>query len=429
LIAARYIQKGEVIFTERALDAAQLGLQQNDGARVCGCQHCFKSLQPISCLLTRVKDKQGDVSSTSSQCLDNLPYPHLWPIRDDGEVISVDCCQADENIIDGNSTNNCDASRFVARKCAKCKAHFCSLPCHVAHNARMGSCCLASAAIAAVYDSLDRPTSTMSRDADDGDEDTISKSTISPVTPPLLLATRLFCALTQQYRKQPTDNKAELLFDRRCVLGQLCGESNDINALEMGEYSVAEDGQYKYSLESAYNALTNALALSESEKQCLALDIFHRICAIAARNCIAVTTKSPFKSYYADLVRKTGRNTPAHKDAISAISRLLGSDDGLTRGMDGLIEDLCAVRTVGLFPLTARMNHSCEPLCELQCQTFVDCRIDVTAKTDIGAGEELTISYIDLGPLAGKSATNTARRRRELQARYLFLCKCVRCID
>ena len=140
MIAARSIQKGEVIFTERALEAAQLG--RCSAARVVrGCQHCFQSLQPISCLRTTQTDGCGKDSQdsgdddASSQCFDDndellLPYPHLWPIvmdGDNGDVLSVDCCQADENVdsIDGKSTNKCDASRFVARKCVKCKVRAC----------------------------------------------------------------------------------------------------------------------------------------------------------------------------------------------------------------------------------------------------------------------------------------------------------------
>lgn len=403
LITTRFIRKGEVIFTEQAFEAAQLlapSAETADGSRVRGCQHCFKSLQPITCLT----DGRDDVSSNIS----NLPFPHLWPIDDDSnKVISVDF-QAEKN----PGVTNC-SSPYNVRECVRCKAYFCSLTCHAAHNKRMGSCCIYSAAIAAVLNSLDRPQV--------GEEDSGSSYDL---TPPVVLAIRLFCAITQQHREKRDKHDFH-----QSVFWQLCGGSIDINALEMGESSLTEDGEFTYSFESAYNVLTKVLGFSECEKQHLPLQLFHRICAIAARNCIAVTTKSPFKSYYTDLVRKTGRNTPAHKDAINAISILLGSKDGLIRGMDGLIEDLCAVKTAALFPLTARINHSCDPLCEVQCQTFTDCRIDVTAKVDISAGEELSISYIDLGPLAGKSATNKVRRRRELQARYLFQCKCTRCVD
>jgi len=73
------------------------------------------------------------------------------------------------------------------------------------------------------------------------------------------------------------------------------------------------------------------------------------------------------------------------------------------------------------------MNHSCEPSAEVQSQVFVDNHIDVIALRDIAPGEEITISYINLGKNAGRIATDRVKRMRQLQSRYLFLCDCSLC--
>jgi len=65
---------------------------------------------------------------------------------------------------------------------------------------------------------------------------------------------------------------------------------------------------------------------------------------------------------------------------------------------------------VGLYPLAAMVNHSCRPSCT---QSFVGRDIVFRALRPLAAGEELTISYVDL--LATRQ-----ERRRALQASYFF---------
>lgn len=84
---------------------------------------------------------------------------------------------------------------------------------------------------------------------------------------------------------------------------------------------------------------------------------------------------------------------------------------------------------VALFSLTARINHSCDPRAEVRSEEFVDCRIDLVAKREILAGEEITISYINVGRTAGGSARDRTRRMRELRAKYLFECDCALCTE
>ena len=93
------------------------------------------------------------------------------------------------------------------------------------------------------------------------------------------------------------------------------------------------------------------------------------------------------------------------------------------------IHSQCAVQIAALFTLTARINHSCDPCAELRGGEFIDCHVDLIAKRDIRRGEEISISYINLGRTAGRAATDRSKRRRELKARYLFDCDCAKCIE
>ena len=59
---------------------------------------------------------------------------------------------------------------------------------------------------------------------------------------------------------------------------------------------------------------------------------------------------------------------------------------------------------VGIYPLAAMVNHSCEPNA---CQVFRGQRILFKAVRDLAPGDEITISYVDV-------AQPRAERRREL---------------
>ena len=93
------------------------------------------------------------------------------------------------------------------------------------------------------------------------------------------------------------------------------------------------------------------------------------------------------------------------------------------------IHPQCAIQIAALFSLTARINHSCDPCAELRGGEFIDCHVDLIAKRDICKGEEIRISYINLGKTAGRAATDRNKRRRELKARYLFDCDCNKCME
>ena len=77
---------------------------------------------------------------------------------------------------------------------------------------------------------------------------------------------------------------------------------------------------------------------------------------------------------------------------------------------------------VGLFPLHARINHSCQPNASLyfSCAPPERPRVHARLLRNIAAGEEITITYIDL-------FAPRRTRRAELRRRYKFECCCNRC--
>ena len=78
---------------------------------------------------------------------------------------------------------------------------------------------------------------------------------------------------------------------------------------------------------------------------------------------------------------------------------------------------------IGLFPLQATMNHSCEPnvtLVKEEGDEERDGRVVARTTRDVAAGEELCNTYVDV-------TLPVRRRRRELRE-YGFECDCARCV-
>ncbi|CAN0466663.1 unnamed protein product, partial [Ectocarpus sp. 8 AP-2014] len=72
---------------------------------------------------------------------------------------------------------------------------------------------------------------------------------------------------------------------------------------------------------------------------------------------------------------------------------------------------------VGMFPLTAMINHACRPNCTF---VYFGGNLEVRTLEPVSAGTELSVYYIDL-------LQSTAARRQELLTSKHFLCKCSRC--
>jgi len=235
----------------------------------------------------------------------------------------------------------------------------------------------------------------------------------------------MFIAQVQSYRN------GNLTF----LFAGLCGEENDIHSLRLGSVDVDEittTNTGNFTLTKEYGVIADAIKLNESERNNdnLLLHEFHKIAAMAQRNAISLTTASPFRTYYQAMIRNTGgRGSARQQQVASEVAKVLGSENGtLSRDMDRIVEKKCAVKIGGIFTLTARINHSCDPNAEVRGQEYADCNIDIVAKRTIQCGEELCISYVNLGSQPSSSIISRNRRRKELRSRYLFDCQCNRCI-
>lgn len=442
LVATRQILRGEVIYVEQAAVASQIpdscssrnmpcdlagvGTQDDEtnisgrplapqlGGEhfaVRGCQHCFRSLEPassVTCATKLIPKENESTVQPGPSAPASLPQSDLWPILEYkgrswdvvGDVFS--CCRYKRHFAIEQGTG-----RVV---CQQCHALFCSKSCFDAHCNEMGNCCLCSAAVQAMVHQL--------RCNSQGNE------AEAFVQPPLVLASRMFCAAVFKHRSQKSPSD---------LYGGMCGNDSDITPLELGVLEKEQHGEGRqfYSLKEPHAALCRILSLNDEEQlNVFPLSYLHRLAAIAARNSFGVATKSPFSTYYSGLIRSSGgRNTNCHKKFVNKVSIALGSDGSLQRDMDEKVKEKCMVELVAIFTLTARINHSCDPCAEVRSQQFADFNIDLFARRDIAVGEEITISYIDIGRNAGRSASSKHRRMRELKARYLFLCDCSKCTD
>lgn len=300
----------------------------------------------------------------------NLPRPDLWPVAEmdwSSETSTVD-----------------HRGRF---QCRWCDAWFCSRACLKRLQTQLGSCCALRKAAAVVEDQ----------------------------DPAVGLATRMFAMELQQYRTTGSLDGSPLEL--------LCGHANDLTMLEIG---TANDSG-PYTLDDIYAKLIDIWSMTDEEQAVLTSQHFGTLAAAAARNGVNLTTQSPFAVYYAALVHAMGRGSDRHEQIKSEIAQALGAQDGkLARGMDRLADFRVAVDTIGIYSMVAMVNHDCDPNAQIIGQQFVDAHLELVARRDIGIGEQMTISYIGYGP--GMGHKSTERRQRELQAKYLFTCRCSLCL-
>lgn len=78
----------------------------------------------------------------------------------------------------------------------------------------------------------------------------------------------------------------------------------------------------------------------------------------------------------------------------------------------------------GLYSTQSKINHSCVPNAQATFP-YSDHTLALTALTDIVAGEEIVISYLDECSLERSRHS----RQKELRENYLFLCQCNKCLN
>jgi hypothetical protein len=184
----------------------------------------------------------------------------------------------------------------------------------------------------------------------------------------------------------PDDVTDEIGFRR--TLRQLVTESWTLLASVLGQYAPADCPLFQSP--KAYATIVGA---------------FER------RN-VAVQVASPVEEYFLAI---DGMDEGEEKARVTALTApvLDALDASYATAFDG----------IGLFPLQATMNHTCEPnvsLLKEEGEEERDGRVVARLSRDVAQGEELCNAYVDVSlPLR--------RRRRELRE-YGFECMCARCI-
>lgn len=236
--------------------------------------------------------------------------PELWPIAE------YPCCDDDQEANDRFRVY----SSTGRMQCKACHSLFCSQYCRKLFDERMGSCCdCANAVKAAVRMMNPEPHNNYA-----------SNDEISEIQPAIILATRMFVSFLYRYRTAGDQGLGPF--------EGLCGSADDITPLELGLY---ESETRHFTLKTTYNAVCESLKITDNERRYLSQDLFHRLAAIAARNGFAVKTQSPFRPFYAALLRAAGgRQTDRHVALLQQVATALGSTDGtLQRDMDRKVEE------------------------------------------------------------------------------------------
>jgi hypothetical protein len=369
--------------------------------KVRACQNCFKSLEPASCLLSTKDNLPLSELWPIPEYDDNYNNDNKDKDNNNGSVYSIIELNSECN---NNNNNNNKAMMVLHNKsrrvtCQKCNTIFCNRYCAQSYLHTMGSCCRYKRAIEGLimvhhYHNNNIVNSSCYEDdgnTDDGDDDddddddddednSIHKydeeekgehdvpTTVSvgvDIDPVIILATRMFIAQVQQYRNNSynTENSnsnntssssSSSLFD------SLCGEVDDIHSFSLDTCSGVsdEDTLVMLSFQKEYEIITNAIELTQLERSMtmnnnddddnnesllllFSIQSFYKIISIAQRNSISLSTQSPFRTYYQEMIRKSGgRGSDRQQSIVSNIATILGSNDGkLTRNMDKIVEE------------------------------------------------------------------------------------------
>jgi len=119
-------------------------------------------------------------------------------------------------------------------------------------------------------------------------------------------------------------------------------------------------------------------------------------------------------------------STPAEKTIASKLGNdfLVALLARLSQNGFTISDDECQPLGFGLFSNAAMVNHSCAPnmVASFHLTPHHPPSLRMRTVTAVPAGDELTISYIDVG-------ATTAARQEELAKSYCFTCNCNRCGD
>jgi hypothetical protein len=162
------------------------------------------------------------------------------------------------------------------------------------------------------------------------------------------------------------------------------------------------------------------------EQQLFNISIYRSLNGLILRNASTVNPITDIHSFLENLVEKK-------TDLACKILRQMCQSENID------VDDNCSARTLlekivqsnslqslcitgtGILTIHNCMNHSCSPNV-VTMSPYTDHKVRVVALRDIKKGEELCISYID-------EMLDVKARRKALYSKYMFFCKCTRCMQ
>lgn len=173
-------------------------------------------------------------------------------------------------------------------------------------------------------------------------------------------------------------------------------------------------GTFQAQLENLFQGMMQVFSSDPDFQLWLTPDSFKRLFVLIGTNGqgIGTTSVGAWAKRVGDLENLSDVDKKTLEQAI----------DDLYMKMDDYAGQFLNVEGSGLYSQQSKINHSCQPNCEI---VFPHSNhvLQVVALRDIAAGEEVTISYLDECMLTSSRHS----RQKELKANYIFVCECERC--
>ncbi|EFJ45026.1 SET and zf-MYND domain-containing protein [Volvox carteri f. nagariensis] len=166
--------------------------------------------------------------------------------------------------------------------------------------------------------------------------------------------------------------------------------------------------QLKSLASDSLELLSAAISDPRFGPELLQLEVYGSIVGMFELNNMGLSVPSPVEDYF---LAVDEMEEGAEKQAVLQITQPL---------LDALDSEYASpCESTAFLALQSCINHSCDPNCTAVCDTG-DRTVTVLAQRDIAAGEEITLSYIDV--------TLPYKERQAALRDYGFVCRCTRCV-
>ncbi|GFR39660.1 hypothetical protein Agub_g131 [Astrephomene gubernaculifera] len=166
-------------------------------------------------------------------------------------------------------------------------------------------------------------------------------------------------------------------------------------------------GQLRELASDSLELLSAAISDPRFGPDLLNLQVYGSIVGMFELNNLGLSVSSPVEDFF---LAVDEMEEGAEKEAVVRVTQPL---------LDALDSDYATpCEATAFLAIQSCINHSCDPNCTAACDTG-DRTVTVLAQRDIPAGEEITLSYIDV--------SLPYKQRQAQLADYGFVCRCSRC--